>query len=309
MNVLFISRENSKLGISPIIKNQGDSLKKQGVSIDYFLIKGKGVLGYFKSIFALKKHLKKQKYDIFHAHYSLSGFVAAFAGCKPLVVSLMGSDVKAKWYLRYVIKFFEVFLWDIVIIKSIDMKKELGKYDYRVIPNGVNIEKFKPIDKEQALNFVGWESSAKHILFASNPKRKEKNFKLVEDSMKLINDNIQIHYLKNIENKDVPYYLNAADAIILSSLWEGSPNVIKESMSCSRPIVSTKVGDVEWVLGNTDGCFVSSFKASEFSNKIIKALKYSRINNHTNGRSRIIKLNLDSLSISSQLTDIYNEII
>ena len=106
MNVLFISSGNSKSGISPIIKNQGDSLKKQEVSIDYFLIKGKGILGYFKSIFTLKKYLREKRIDVFHAHYSLSGFVAAFAGCKPLVVSLMGSDIKARWYLKYIIKFF-----------------------------------------------------------------------------------------------------------------------------------------------------------------------------------------------------------
>ena len=101
MNILFISSRNTKNGISPIIKNQGESLKTQNVKIDYFTIEGKGISGYFKSILTLKKHLKKQKYDIFHAHYSLSGFAATLSGCRPLIVSLMGSDVKAKWYLKY----------------------------------------------------------------------------------------------------------------------------------------------------------------------------------------------------------------
>ena len=127
MNILFISSRNTKNGISPIIKNQGESLKTQNVKIDYFTIEGKGISGYFKSILTLKKHLKKQKYDIFHAHYSLSGFAATLSGCRPLIVSLMGSDVKAKWYLKYIIKFFEFFFWNNTIVKSIDMKNELGK--------------------------------------------------------------------------------------------------------------------------------------------------------------------------------------
>ena len=307
MNILFISSGNAKNGISPIIKNQGESLKNKNIKLDYFSIKGKGIFGYLNSIITLKKHLKKQKYDIFHAHYSLSGFVAGLSGCRPLIVSLMGSDVKAKWYLKYIINFFEFFYWDTTIVKSIDMKNELNKYKYRVIPNGVNTEKFKPIDRNEALNFVGWKNNKKHILFASDPNRKEKNFKLLEDSVKLINDDIEVHYLKNIANQDIPYYLNASNVVVLSSLWEGSPNIIKESMSCNCPIVSTAVGDVEWVLGNTNGCFISSFEILEFSSKIIKAIEYSIKHKKTNGRDRIKNLHLDSVSISNKLINIYNK--
>ena len=143
----------------------------------------------------------------------------------------------------------------------------------------------------------------------SDPNRKEKNFKLLEESIKLINDDIEIHYLKNITNQDIPYYLNAANVIILSSLWEGSPNVIKESMSYNSSIVSTKVGDVEWVLGDTSGCFLSSFETLEFSKKITKAIEYSVEHKKTNGRDRIIKLHLDSLNISNKLISIYNGIL
>ena len=50
MRILFISSGNSKSGISPIIKNQGESLKKEGISIEYLTIKGRGIKGYLKSI-------------------------------------------------------------------------------------------------------------------------------------------------------------------------------------------------------------------------------------------------------------------
>ena len=53
MTILFISSGN--LGkISPIVKAQADSLIKKGVAIDFFLIKGKGLTGYLKSIFKLQ---------------------------------------------------------------------------------------------------------------------------------------------------------------------------------------------------------------------------------------------------------------
>ena len=102
MRVLFVSSGNSVKGISPIIKNQGDSLVDMGVDLTYFTIKGKGFKGYSNSVFKLKKVLNKNEYDIIHAHYSLSAIVASFAGAKPLVVSLMGSDVKHNNYYKYI---------------------------------------------------------------------------------------------------------------------------------------------------------------------------------------------------------------
>jgi len=70
MKVLFVSSGNSKFGISPIIRNQDESLKKNGIGIEYFTIKGKGINGYLKNIPILKKDLKPYHYDIIHAHYS-----------------------------------------------------------------------------------------------------------------------------------------------------------------------------------------------------------------------------------------------
>lgn len=93
MKVLFVSSGNSEFGISPIIKNQGESLKQNGIDLYYFTIKGKGIKGYLKNIPILKKYLKNHNYDIIHAHYSLSAIVATLSGAKPLVVSLMGSDI------------------------------------------------------------------------------------------------------------------------------------------------------------------------------------------------------------------------
>ena len=110
MRVLFVSRYNVKIGISPIIENQGRSIEDK-VDLSYFPIKGNGFKGYLSSIFELKKHLKKNSYDIVHAHYSLSAFVTSLAGAKPLVVSLMGSDVKSRNMYKSLIKIFSRLFW------------------------------------------------------------------------------------------------------------------------------------------------------------------------------------------------------
>jgi len=76
LKILFVSSGNSEAGISPIVKNQGESLRRDGIDIDYFTIKRKGIKGYLSNIFSLKKYLKINQYDIIHSHFFLSSFVA-----------------------------------------------------------------------------------------------------------------------------------------------------------------------------------------------------------------------------------------
>lgn len=306
MVVLFVSSGNSSTGISPIIKNQGDSLINRGVELTYFTIKGKGLKGYLKSIPRLKKHLKENKYDIIHAHYSLSAFVASFSGAKPLIVSLMGSDVKSKGYYRFIINLFNKFYWTKTIVKSEDMRVALQMKEAEVIPNGVDFNKFKPIDKDIALRETGWDVSKKGILFAANPNRPEKNFKLAKKTFDLLDDQeIELHSLDNVPNDKMPYYHNAADVVLITSLWEGSPNVIKEAMACNCPIISTDVGDVKEIIYGTDECYISNFNPNSLAKDIKRIL--SNNGKRSNGRRRI--KHLDEELIALKLINLYKELL
>jgi len=99
----------------------------------------------------------------------------------------------------------------------------------------------------------------------------------------------------------MPFYINAADVVLLTSLWEGSPNVIKESMACNRPIVSTDVGDVNHLLNGLDGCYVTSFNEEKIMQKILLALEFPEIQ----GINRIKQLELDSNTIAKKLITHY----
>ena len=310
MKVLFISSGNSVNGITPIIKNQGESLKDQGIDLDYYTIKGKGIFGYLKNIIPLKKILRKNSYDIVHAHYLFSALVASLAGVKPIAVSLMGSDVKSKKYLIFLIKLFYKISWSGLIVKSEDMKSTINIKNVYLLPNGVDLNQFKPIDKYTALKKTGWNPLKKHILFSANPGRKEKNFRLAKNAYDMLtNPDIELHCLKDIPYKTTNFYYNASDVIILTSKWEGSPNVIKEAMACNCPIVSTDVGDVKWLVGDTLGCLITSFDPKDIAVKIKKSLEFSENIGRTNGKDRIIELGLDSISIGEKIFTLYNKIL
>lgn len=310
MKVLFVSSGNHKQEISPIIQNQAFSLRNEGIAIDYFTIKGKGIIGYLTNIPRLRNVCKRNKFDIIHAHYSSSAIVATLSFPKiPIIVSFMGSDVLMNMFWRFIVKTTSLF-WKRIIVKSDEMKNKLRLNKILVIPNGVDINMFHEIDIEIAKTKLNYESDKKHILFLSDPSRCEKNYKLADEAVKRLNDDkIILHTVFDISKNEVVNYINASDLLLLTSLWEGSPNVIKEAMACNCPIVSTNVGDVEWVIGNTDGCYLTTFDPSDIGEKIKLAIEFSKKVGRTKGREKIIELDLDSKSIASKIINVYQSIL
>ena len=303
MKILFVCSGNSINGISPIIKNQGLSLENEGIDITYFTIIGKGLIGYLKNVKRLKDFINKNKYDIIHAHYSMSAFVASLAGSKPLVVSLMGSDVKSDKFYKIFIYLFNKYSWSKTIVKSEDMKMSLGIKGIQVIPNGVDLVKFKPLDQIECKKKLKWNCNKKQILFASNPNRYEKNYPLAKNSFALLDDiNYELKVLENIANDLMPLYFNAADLVILTSLWEGSPNVIKEAMACNRPILSTNVGDVSNLLSNVEGCNIIEVNTQDIADKIKNNIGKFSI---SDGRKKVKLLKIDSRNVAVKIIKLY----
>ena len=305
MKVLFVSSGNSKAGISPIVQSQGESLKRNGIDLDYFTIVGKGIKGYLENIPRLKKFLRTNNYDLIHAHYSLSAIVASLSCKLPMVVSLMGSDTHMNFFWKSIIKAFYRFRWEATIVKSARMKKNISLDNAIVIPNGVDFGQFKPIGKDIAKMKVGFNDKRHHIIFIANPERPEKNYQLAKKAVELVNnDSIELNAVSNVDQNIIPYYMNAADILLLTSLWEGSPNVIKEAMACNCPVVSTDVGDVKEVIGKTDGCYVCSYAPEDVADKIKEALDFGK---RTDGREKI--KHLDEQIIVEKIIEVYENVL
>lgn len=307
MKVLFVGSGNHGK-ISPILKSQGDSLAAAGVEVEYFLIKGKGLKGYLEHTSPLKKYVKENRIDVIHAHYSLSAFAVSLAGVKPIVVSLMGSDVKATRLYKLVIRFFARFFhWRAIIVKSQDMYKDLRIKRALIVPNGVNLDLFKPMDKSACRQSLCWNLEKKHVLFPANPSRPEKDFALAQKSVGLLDKNLEIHVFEQVEHQKTPLYFNAADVVLLTSKWEGSPNVIKEAMACGCPIVSVDVGDVKERIEGVVGCHVAQTRNPEDLADLLK--KAMAFEGKTNGREKLLSDGLDNRQVAESLVGIYKTVL
>lgn len=306
LKALFVC--SGRIGISPIVWAQGQSLIKIGVRVEFFTIKNRGIKGYLASICPLHRLIKESNPDIVHAHYSLCGIVASLATRKPVITSLMGSDVKGSGFWRTIIRFSVCFVWHSTIVKSEDMKKslDLKTSKIHVIPNGVDLNLFRPMDKIKCREKVGWDLKKKIVLFAADPKRLEKNYSLAKAAIDaLYRSNVELKVVYDVAHECMPLFMNAADALLLTSLWEGSPNVVKEAMACCLSIVSTDVGDVRWLLDGLDGCSVAPHDPHDILFELDLALQFK---SKTKGRDRLMELGLDSDSVAVRIINIYDEV-
>ena len=322
MKVLFICSGTKNNKPSAIINAQLESLLNEGLFIKVFTINEKGFTGYFKSIFQLKKILNSNDFDILHAHYGFSAIVAFFTKKKQkLIVSFMGDDIvgsnkqdgsikKSSLILaRFNIIMSKLF-YDYTIVKSQEMFSRFSHKKVALIPNGVDLNKFKIIDKSKSRVKLNIEKNKKAVIFVSDPKRAEKNYFLAQKAIKNLNDNtVELLTVFGVAHLMLPYYYNAANLLLMTSYHEGSPNVIKEAMACNCPIVSTNVGDVDWIINGTNGCFLTSFNETDVVEKIKLALKFSEEKDRTNGRQKIIDKKLDSKLIAKEIINIYKKIL
>ncbi len=141
----------------------------------------------------------------------------------------------------------------------------------RVLPCGIDLDRFKPMDSPSCRQQLGWNRDAFHVLFASSNgdpvKRPWLAKAAVEETLKH-GIPAELHYLTGVPNSAVPMWLNASDALLLTSLHEGSPTVVKEALACGLPVVSVDVGDVAERIETIEGCHLAEPDPADLARKL-----------------------------------------
>lgn len=309
MKVIFVSSGNKAVGtVSSFVRSQYESLKDLGLDMILSPVKGHGWKSYARAVFLLRGLIRQEKPDVVHAHYSVCGVVAALAalGTKTkVVVSILGSFPRDTFKLHWV-RFFIKHIWDATLTKSQRTANQLG-LSLPVIPNGVNLQQFNLMDYSESRRIVGFEDEKKYIIWCSHPTRSEKRYHLAEKAVAELCDNrVILCPVFDKTHDEVVKYMCAADVLLLTSVSEGSPNVIKEAMACNCPIVSTDVGDVRWVTDGVDGTYVSeSDSPTAIAGCLKNALSFA---SRTKGRDQIIGYQLTTEAIAKRINELYESL-
>ncbi len=244
------------------------------------------------------------EFDLIDAHYFYPDGVAATklgkAFNKPVVITARGTDInllpsfkKPKQKIAYAIECAA----GIVTVSSALKSKMVDAFDIipervNVFRNGVDLELFKPLNREAIKSELGVTSANRTLLSVGNLV-KEKGHDLVIKAMQhlpeyrlfivgegpegtnlkkltsAINISDRVVFLGNITQERLADIYNMADALVLASSREGWPNVLLESMACGTPVVASDVGGVrEIILEDSAGVVMHERSESGIKNAV-----------------------------------------
>ena len=117
---------------------------------------------------------------------------------------------------------------------------------------------------------------------------------------------IRLVELKGYTREQVNALMYNCEVLLMTSRTEGSPQVIKEAMACGCPIVSVDVGDVAERVSGVEGCYVvRTREPKDIAVALQKALAHV---GKTNGRERILEMDLSNDQVAERLMAIYQSL-
>jgi glycosyltransferase involved in cell wall biosynthesis len=192
---------------------------------------------------------------------------------------------------------------DAVIAPWPALSRELdGEVDHTVVPWGLDTDLFRPIDRAEARERVGWPADERIVLFPYDPDRPVKDYPLAERTVSRLSTDAELRVVTGVPYEEMPYYLNASDALLVTSERESGPMVVREAAACNVPVVSTDVGAAADVLGDVENAHVAGDEEA-----LVAALEAVLDDGgRADGRSTLDDLGVDRMG--ERLLSVYDEI-
>ncbi|SEP22431.1 Glycosyltransferase involved in cell wall bisynthesis [Halogranum amylolyticum] len=240
-----------------------------------------------------------EEFDLVHANYGLTAPMALAQPVRPIVLSLWGSDVLGPSWLATLSELCGE-RFDAVVSPSKPLSEELSVPHHR-IPYGVDTDLFRPIDRTEARERVGWPVGEKIALFPYDTERPVKDYARAE---RVADEaGVDLRTVSGVDYEEMPYYFNAADALLVTSEYESGPMVVREAAACNVPVVSTSVGFAPDVLDDVTNSVVADDDAALAAGLADVVAGDAR----SDGREMVDGLSLEEMG--DRLLDVYRSVV
>ena len=253
---------------SPFVVRQVAFLRRAGIEVEVFAFRGaKNPLNYLRAWCQIRKRLRRESYDLVHAQWGQSA-ITVLPTRLPLVVTFRGGEGEGivgsngKYTLLGVILRAVSSLVarraDELVVVSSHMKGYLPGRRVHVVPSGLDFSTIPLVPTDVARTQLGLPAGKRLVLFVGNPEEARKRHALARAVVSRLDPRLEAELVTawEITHDQIPLYMCACDALLFTSMFEGSPNVVKEALACNLPVVSVEVGDVRERLEGVDGCVV-----------------------------------------------------
>lgn len=241
------------------VRDQVDALREiEGLEVELCEI-APGASSLLRALPQLRRRFASETFDVVHSHFSLTAIPALAVKAKIRGLTLHGTDVthpRTRQVTRLVLP-----LMDLVVVVSEPLAKELpGRASRRakVLPVGVDVGRFKRIDRARARAQLGLAKEGPRLLFPADPMRPSKRHDLALQLAKAAG--VPLMTLGGVDPETVPAMVNACNAVILPSEREGFGLAVLEALACDVPVLATPVGVHPRVLAGVEGCLCAPFE-------------------------------------------------
>ena len=180
------------------------------------------------------------KFDVVHAHFGLTAWPALLANLGPVVVTLHGNDLfhpRSNRITRAALPF--VALPAAVSREFSENVRGAGTTRrVAVLPVGIDLHRFRPIPRAEARERLGLDPDGPYLLFPHDPARPLKRFDRAREAA----GDVPLLQLGRVPPDEVPYWINAANAVLVPSQAEGFGLSVIEAIACGVPALGTPVG-------------------------------------------------------------------
>jgi teichuronic acid biosynthesis glycosyltransferase TuaC len=243
------------------VRDQVDEVRQRGIDVDLFVFPP-GRNEYLPATRRLRALLRRERFDLVHAHYGLAGWVARLAGARPLIVTFHGTDVRH----HLVGHLSRRLAWRADLVAGVS-RALFADEDGRpglppvpgpaVLPCGPDLRRFGPQPRAEARKALGLDPDGRFLFFPANPRRPEKRHDRAAELAAACGADLLTGGA--IDPEQMPLWMNAANAVLVTSDYEGFGMAAIEALACEVPVLSTPVGIAPYALGGIDGCLSAEF--------------------------------------------------
>lgn len=301
----------------PYARRQVEGLRNHGIDArPHFHSNRRKVSGILHEIRRVRQVVREWGPAVVHSHFGgLTGATCALASTVPLVITYRGSDLNPApgdspvlSRVRIILSHFAARSARQLICVSEQLRCRLGTRGQGafVIPTGVRMDLFQPVPNAEARRRLGWQDDPVALISVRDDPA-GKRLDLAEAALAWVQERMPAAKLvvlrgNRVPPAEMPVYYSAADCLLMMSDFEGSPNVVKESLACNLPVVAVDVGDVRERLAGVEHSTVVPRDPAAIGAALLPILATRP---RSNGRACIQML--DEEVIARRIADVYRE--
>ncbi len=209
-----------------------------------------GLAGYPRAAWELRRRFAGRPFDVVHAHFGLTAWPALAARLGPVVVTVHGNDLfhpRSRVITRSALPF--VLPAAVSRAFSAHIPGAGTTRQVAVLPVGVDTRRFRPIPRDEARARMGLDPAGPYLLFPHDPSRPLKGFHRARE----VAGDVPLLTMGDVAPEEVPYWVNAVNAVLVPSLDEGFGLSVIEALACGVPALGTPVGIHPVALGGIAG--------------------------------------------------------